>query len=187
EIGGLMWSISNLNVEEFRNGDLIPEARTNEEWIAYGKTGQAALCYYDNDSVNGEKFGKLYNWHAVHDPRGLAPSGWHIPTNEEWLGLNKTLGRNIGCKMKSTEGWRPNCIAFCKNELNSNSSGFTALPGGERWSNGTFKNMGCSGDWWSVSESKYAYWPNSEDGLKLSNDDSGCGYYVRCIRDDRFQ
>ena len=74
---------SNLNTDRFRNGDLIPEAKTNEEWIEAGKNKQPAWSYYDNKSENGEKYGKLYNWYAVNDPRGLAPEGYHIPTVEE--------------------------------------------------------------------------------------------------------
>lgn len=74
---------ANLNTDRFRNGDLIPEAKSNEEWIEAGKNKQPAWCYYNNDPANGEKYGKLYNWYAVNDPRGLAPEGYHIPTIEE--------------------------------------------------------------------------------------------------------
>lgn len=73
----------NLNLDKFRNGDLIPEAKSNEEWIEAGKNKQPAWCYYENKPENGEKYGKLYNWYAVNDPRGLAPEGYHIPTVEE--------------------------------------------------------------------------------------------------------
>jgi serine/threonine protein kinase len=83
-IGNQIWMTKNLNVDKFRNGDPIPEAKTDEEWLKAGKNEHPAWCYYDNDPKNGEQYGKLYNWFAVNDPRGLAPNGWHIPKNKEW-------------------------------------------------------------------------------------------------------
>ena len=77
-----VWMETNLNVDKFRNGDPIPEARTEEDWLSAGKNGQPAWCYYEN---NGEKYGKLYNWYAVNDPRGLAPEGWHVPSDAELM------------------------------------------------------------------------------------------------------
>jgi uncharacterized protein (TIGR02145 family) len=91
-IGTQVWMTENLNVEKFRNGDPIPEAKTEGEWKAYGEAGEAAWCNYDNDPKNGEKYSKLYNWYAVSDPRGLAPQGWHIPSDEEWGCLLITWG-----------------------------------------------------------------------------------------------
>jgi uncharacterized protein (TIGR02145 family) len=101
----------NLNVATFRNGDPIPEAKTKEEWEKAGQEGKPAWCYYENDPKNGAKYGKLYNWYAVIDPRGLAPTGWHVPTDAEWgilsdfVGEESTLGNTAGKKMKSTAGW----------------------------------------------------------------------------------
>lgn len=82
-IGNQVWMTKNLNVDKFRNGDPIPEAKTDEEWIKAGENKQPAWCYYENDPANGEKYGKVFNWYAVNDPRGLAPEGWHDPTEEE--------------------------------------------------------------------------------------------------------
>ena len=106
-IGEQSWTSENLNVDRFRNGDLIPEAKTAEEWINAGKNKQAAWCYYNNDPNNEAKYGKLYNWHAVNDTRGLAPTGWHVPTEAEWTILSDFLGgeNQAGTKMKSTSGW----------------------------------------------------------------------------------
>lgn len=70
KIGDQIWMTRNLNVDKFCNGDPIPETKTNEEWIKAGENGKPAWCYYDNDPANGEKYGKLYNWYAVNDPRG---------------------------------------------------------------------------------------------------------------------
>jgi uncharacterized protein (TIGR02145 family) len=109
-IGTQTWMAENLNVSTFRNGDTIPEANTAEDWKTAGENGQPAWCYYENDPANGAKYGKLYNWFAVNDSRGLAPAGYHIPTNEEWTTLEYYLGNDAGNKMKSTSGW-PSYIA----------------------------------------------------------------------------
>jgi uncharacterized protein (TIGR02145 family) len=151
KIGNQIWMTKNLDVAVFRNGDSIPQAKTKEEWRKAGRNRQAAWCYYENDSLNGKQYGRLYNWYAVSDPRGLAPEGWHIPTAEEWLTLLNTLGgkkANTGEKMKSTEGWN-------ENGNGNNASGFNALPGGSRMTSHIFvKNKGFGGKgemtmWWS--------------------------------------
>ncbi len=106
-IGSQTWTTKNLDVATFRNGDLIPEAKTDEEWEAAGENKQPAWCYYENNTANGIKYGKLYNWYAVVDTRGLAPAGYHIPTDDEWTVLSTYLGGEAvaGKKMKSTSGW----------------------------------------------------------------------------------
>lgn len=103
KIGTQTWMAENLNVDRFRNGDLIPQAKSDEEWKAAGENGKPAWCFYDNNPKNGEKFGKLYNWYTVSDPRGLAPKGWHIPSDKEWTVLTEYLGggEKAGAKMKS--------------------------------------------------------------------------------------
>jgi uncharacterized protein (TIGR02145 family) len=108
-IGTQTWTAINLNVATFRNGDPIPEAKSPKEWKAASDNKQAAWCYYENNAANGTKFGKLYNWYAVVDARGLAKAGWHIPTDEEWtvlfdfLGGNDVAGKKMGTwKCKGT-------------------------------------------------------------------------------------
>ncbi len=102
-IGTQVWMIKNLDVATFRNGDPIPQAKTAEEWVKAGENQQPAWCYYDNDPANGAKYGKLYNWYAVNDSRGLAPVGYHIPSDAEWRKLTDFLGGEdiAGAKMKS--------------------------------------------------------------------------------------
>jgi len=103
-IGTQVWMTKNLDVATFRNGDPIPEAKTSDEWLEAGENEQPAWCYYDNDPANGEKYGKLYNWYAVNDSRGLAPDGYHIPSEAEWTILIIYLGGGwweAGKKMKS--------------------------------------------------------------------------------------
>ena len=147
-IGNQVWMAKNLNVDKFRNGDPIPHAKTKEEWKKAAENKQPAWCYYDNDPSNGEKYGKLYNWYAVNDPRGLAPEGWHVPSDEEWTTLTHHLGGiegAAGTKMKSTSGWE-------KDGNGTNESGFSGLPGGARYSSGTFNDIGTNGYWWSSTE-----------------------------------
>jgi len=91
KIGDQIWADRNLNVNHFRNGEPIPQAISNEEWIEAGDNKQPAWCHYDNDPENGKKYGKLYNWYAVNDPRGLAPEGWEVPTDDEWKILEGTI------------------------------------------------------------------------------------------------
>jgi uncharacterized protein (TIGR02145 family) len=196
KIGTQTWMAENLNVSTFRNGDPIPEAKTDEEWKKAGKEGKPAWCYYDNDPKNGAKYGKLYNWYAVIDPRGLAPAGWHIPSDAEWTTLGDQLGSDPGKKMKSTSGWDSwdedltcqNCkvasaeykkiCSVCKGTgkngkkthsgNGTNSSGFSGLPGGFRTSLGYFGSIGNYGSWWSSTE----YYTDSAylRGLKPSLD-----------------
>ena len=177
-IGTQVWTTKNLDVATFRNGDAIPQAKTDEEWEVAGNNKQAAWCYYENNTANGTKYGKLYNWYAVNDYRGLAPAGWHVPTDEEWTVLSTFLGGEdlAGKKMKSTSGWnsydckkcnggstefKKTCSACKGTQANSsepfsgngsNSCGFTGLPGGCRNDGGYFGYVGDSGGWWSASE-----------------------------------
>lgn len=97
-IGEQIWMKRNLNVDRFQNGDLIPEAKTKKEWQKANESKQPAWCYYDNNSADADKKGRLYNWYAVSDQRGLAPAGWRIPTIEEWdILLNRQMERNKRC------------------------------------------------------------------------------------------
>ena len=127
EIGGQIWMAANLNISQFRNGDEIPEAKTEEEWQeAYDKE-RPAWCYYNNDKDMGEKYGKLYNWFAVIDSRGLAPEGWRIPNFQDWENLRNSFGGEwlAGEKLKSSIGWK-------YDDNGTNESGFNGLPGGYR-------------------------------------------------------
>ena len=180
-IGTQVWMTKNLDVVNFRNGDPIPEAKTNEEWLKAGDNKQPAWCYYDNDTANGTKYGKLYNWYAVNDPRVLAPTGYHVPTDAEWTKLSDYLGNDAGTKMKSTSGW-------FENGNGSNESGFNGLPGGGRSYYGMFHDQGGLGYWWSASENNSGYAFSRSltcgfDFLVRSNYFKEKGFSVRCLRD----
>jgi uncharacterized protein (TIGR02145 family) len=183
-IGTQVWMTKNLDVSTFRNGDPIPEAKTNSEWEAAGEKKQPAWCYYKNDPANGAKYGKLYNWYAVNDPRGLAPVGYHIPTDAEWTQLSEYLGGEdvAGKKMKSTSGW-------IENGNGTNESGFNGLPGGYRSNSDSFLRQGYDGYCWSASEYNTDSAPFnrnlnfSDDYLLRSLILKGRGFSVRCLRD----
>lgn len=147
KIGNQIWMSKNLDVSTFRNGDVIPEAKSQDEWVKASENKKAAFCYYDFDPKYGEKYGKLYNWYAVKDPRGLAPKDYHVPSDAEWDSLATYLGGwdKAGIKLKSTTGW--------KNDGNGdNSSGFNGLPGGGCYSDGYFGRITDFGYFWSSSE-----------------------------------
>ena len=183
-IGYQVWMVENLSTARFQNGDPIIEAKTNEEWIDAGNNGQPAWCYYENKPANGVKYGKLYNWFAVNDSRGIAPAGFHIPSDEEWTTLTDYLGYvNAGKKMKTTTGWKYGVNG-------TNSSGFSGLPGGYRSENGTFFHIGGYGHWWSSSEygnGSSSAWDrtlnyDSETSYQ-HNSEKYKGFSVRCLRD----
>jgi uncharacterized protein (TIGR02145 family) len=137
-IADLEWMQQNLNVEHYRNGDVIPQVSDAGEW---GSLTTGAWCYYANDTANGIVYGKLYNWYALKDSRGLAPQGWHISRSDEFSYLTYSYlgGLDIaGGKMKEVgiSHWNtPNTGA-------TNSSGFTGLPGGYRLADGSFTSKG---------------------------------------------
>ena len=186
KIGKQVWAAKNLDVTTFKNGDAIPEAKTDNDWAAAGTAAKPAWCYYNNDAANGSKYGKLYNWYAVTDPRGLAPKGWHIPTDVEWTALTDFLGGEAGggkLKEKGTANWNsPNNGA-------TNESGFTALPGGGRYDNGGFnKGLGIIGYWWTSSAMMqnfgwYRYLGADNGNVLRGAENTSSGYSVRCIKD----
>lgn len=185
-IGTQIWMTENLGVDYFRNGDIITQVKSTKEWEKAGKNHQPACCYYKNDVGNGASYGKLYNWYAVNDPRGLAPEGWHIPTDNEWKILSNYLGGEdfAGKKIKSTSGWEDN-RSWWKVKNGNNSSGFNGLPGGYRSDYGTFDGQGNYGIWWSASEfdTVKAYARFLGYNLVRANDNKGLGFSVRCLRD----
>jgi uncharacterized protein (TIGR02145 family) len=185
-IGTQTWTTKNLDVSTFRNGDPIPEAKTNEEWAKSGDEQKPAWCYYENDSTNGEKYSKLYNWYAVNDPKGLAPKGWHVPTDAEWTTITTYLGGEdvAGGKLKEigTTHWlTPNTGA-------TNETGFTALPGGYRNYSGSFYVIDNYGNWWSSTEYSTAFAYSrfmsfDSSGVYRSYSNEQNGFSVRCLRD----
>ncbi len=163
---GQEWMAENLRTTTYRNGDAIPNVTNNAQWQNL-TTG--AWAHYNNNSQYENPFGKLYNWHAVADPRNICPTGWHVPTDTDWTVLTVYLDESIaGGKMKSTglQYWAsPNTGA-------TNESGFSGLPGGHRDSSGSFYSVGKVGCWWSFTE-------HSTNEAKRRNLGYGLGYVVR--------
>ena len=183
KIGNQTWTTKNLDVTTYQNGDAIPQVQDAAAWRNL-TTG--AWCFYENKTANGSIYGKLYNWYAVNDPRGLAPNGYHIPTDSEWTALTTYLGglSVSGGKMKDAGllYWlSPNTGA-------TNSSGFTGLPGGYRFYTGFFNNVGAYGYWWSSSEYNTDYSWSRYLGNYIGYVASYFsykqnGFSVRCIKD----
>lgn len=179
-IGDQKWIAENLKVTRFRNGDAIKEARSPEEWTSAAAEGKPVWCYFDNEPDKNDKYGKLYNWFAIKDPRGLAPAGWHIPSDYEWTVLiDYSLGVNACAKIKSASGWN-------SNGNGDNSSLFNALPGGGRIAGGEFEAFGTDGLWWSSTENNpSSAWgrdiPCSGSGILQGTWNKGTGLSVRAL------
>ncbi len=182
EIGTQIWCTRNLDVSNYRNGDAIPEIQNAEEW-KYTITG--AWCHYENKTANGVVYGKLYNWYAITDARGLAPLGYHIPNYIEcqvlldFLELGTKLLTEPALKIKSAKGWKEN---------GNNSTLFSALPGGYRDDTSIFRDKGHNAYFWSYDEtypSKF-YLMGSVLGSffnDLNYNAKANAYSVRCIKD----
>jgi uncharacterized protein (TIGR02145 family) len=185
------WMAKNLDVARYRNGDIIPQVTDPTEW-ANLTTG--AWCWYNNDSATyGSVYGRLYNWYAVNDPRGLAPEGWHVPSNSEWDMMTKCLdetvdttcnpcwsGNNIGTKLKNSTGWY-------NGGNGTNGSDFGGLPGGYRL-NLSFNEIGSNAIWWSTSEyNSQNSWAHllgfDYSGVFRFSDYKTYGFSVRCVKD----
>ena len=172
------WMSENLDVSTYRNGDIIPHIQDREEWADL-TTG--AWCYYENNAERGENYGKLYNWYAVNDPRGLAPKGWHIPSDDEWQVLIEYLGGSYGAAKRM--GDEISNLWPSKNE-----SGFTAIQSG-----------GCNEEGYYTTSSYVHFWSSTElsnkyqtaryyslrAGIEISDytADKRSGMCVRCVKD----
>ena len=184
QIGTQIWMTKNLNVSRYRNGDPIPQVTISFQW-ANLTTG--AWCCFGNAPAAGPIYGRLYNWYAVSDPRGLAPQGWHVATAEEWLTLQNYLGGQEGV-IQSLWNYEP---------IGNNSSGFTALRGGYRnpYISDGFPLPDFEGfqsyyaNWWTSSSSSspwgpgLCYWLDAGDPSGINNAFYNEGHYVRCIKD----
>ena len=177
KIGNQIWMIQNLNVDTFRNGDTIPEVSDPIKWA---KLLTPAWCYLENKKENSECYGRLYNWFAVNDPRGLSPKGYHIPSLVEWNELVKSLGgaSSANKSLRSTYGW--------VSDKSYNPSGFSAIPGAYRALDGEFLCAGYFAGWWTTTVNKNKVfvvglgWDrNTVEQEKLEKQ---LGISVRCIR-----
>ena len=196
-IGNQVWMAENLKVTHYRNGDPIPNVTHNKKWA---KLNTGAYGVYDNKPSNADTYGNLYNWYAVNDPRGLAPEGWHVPTDEEIKELEKYLGMsekelyitghrgtNQGSKLAGGDKlWRNYKL---EDDSSFDASGFSLLPGGERiYSEGATFGMYHSVSFWSSTESNASsawYRRLGCNSTQVGRHDAGkyCGFSVRCLQD----
>ena len=177
-IGCDCWFAENLRSENYANGDAIPGDLSDATW---GGTTSGAQAVYDNDATNVETYGRLYNWYAVDEERGLCPSGWHVPTDEEFTELTTGLGGEsvAGNTMKASATDSPSWNG-------TNSSGFSALPGGNRNYLGPSFGVGVSAFFWSSSPDGSNAWDrklnSGFDSVIRSSRDQRYGFSVRCLK-----
>jgi len=140
EIGGQCWFAENLQCASYRNGDAIP-VLANSDWDDTPNGSQAA---FDGVETNVIEYGRLYNWHAIDDPRRLCPSGWHVPDDAEWQVLIDGIGAQGGLQLKASSGWTagPN---------GTDAHGFDGRPAGYRGASGSYANLGSLATWWSAT------------------------------------
>ena len=184
QIGNQLWMSENLKTTRYNNGDEIPTGLTDGDWQ---NNTSGALAVYDDNELNADIYGRLYNWYAVVDNRGVCPENFHVPTDGEYILLTNYLGGNdiAGGKMKEAglEHWdSPNTGA-------TNESGFTGLPGGFRNVTGSYVYMGSDGFFRSSSEYNsyrawfhglYSTWEEVYRGFEMNKNS---GLSVRCVGD----
>ncbi len=195
-IGTQTWMAENLKTTRYNDGTLIPPITDEMAWITASNDGAPGYCWYDNAASNLITYGVLYNWYAIdtlsNGDKNVCPTGWHVPTDVEWDVLRDFVdpsasgNNNIsGGKMKEAgfAHWES------PNAAGTNESGFVGLPGGSRFTDGTFSDIGNFGVWWSSTEDGITTaWDRSLHYLVVNvargNPGKGNGFSVRCLRDD---
>jgi uncharacterized protein (TIGR02145 family) len=197
EIGGQCWFADNLSTDQYGNGDPIP----NGAEINWATTTSGAYSYYYNDPSYDSIYAKQYNWYTTVDSRGLCPTGWHVPSDCEWMYLEGSLGLSIADQQ--LEEWRGPAVGVAiKSPMywwgyltspapaGTNSSGFSAIPNGHRYPNGSFDNViGGYANWWTSSSGSFGQ--ACHRGLQFNNPtisrsctmDKHWGHSVRCLKD----
>lgn len=198
-IGDQIWMLENLDVQTFNNGDPIPLIENDTDWknqspIFIGKPN-AASCFYNNVNDTTIPYGRLYNWHAIVDPRGLAPTGWRIATVQDWEALFSFLGDNFYESIIDSTYWNPKKTLWLDKLFGyklpekqfTNASGLNILPGGMRDEQGSFTGLKDRAFFWCASENTITGDPYhlEIDGYTKSYNSSyrtGEGFSVRCIK-----
>lgn len=193
-IGDQIWMTENLRVTHYRNGNEIQHVTSNSEW---NSINSGAYCFYNNDSTNVDLYGIIYNWRVIC--MNVAPTGWHIPTEQEimelemYLGMDEDLVHNLGFR-GTNEGsklcgeadlWNDGEL---ENDFDFNSSGFKLLPGGYRGFIGEFSDLGICGYFWTSTESSYdtkffRKFNYNETDIYKNTTYMRMGYSIRCVKD----
>lgn len=190
-IGKQVWMTENLKTTKFNDKSVITNVTGNNAWTS---TTRPAYSWFNNDTTYRDLFGGLYNYFAVESGK-LCPTGWHVPGNNEFKALEKSLGMtqagadslgwrgtDQGKKMKGRTGWNDNGNG-------SNSSGFTGLAGGYRYgADGSFNDLGAVSYWWTSTKKSSTmglYRRLDHDQIKVYAEGVRlqAGKYVRCVRD----
>jgi len=165
QIAGLWWMQENLSVTRYQNGDSIPDGTADH--AAWAQLSTGAWAYPDSQAALRRSFGLLYNWYAVNDPRGLCPTGWRLPTHDEWTALTQALGgeTKAGAVLKSRQGW---------------------LPAGFRGSDGTYGGLGAYAYWWSSTGSGIngawgRFVDGTQSGIFMMDGYKRSAFSVRCV------
>ncbi len=200
-IGDQCWFAENLRNEHYANGDVIPGELNDGEWSSttngamtvYGEGTSPVYSGSDDEVSNLADYGRLYNWYAVDDARGLCPSGWHVPTDGEFMTLEMELGMSES--EANLEGWRGTDQGTQMKSSASdspawdgtNTSGFSGLAGGYRVGIGVFQKEGSYGDFCSASAYLSYAWYRRLDGgnaeVARGYTYQTNGFSVRCVRD----
>ena len=195
QIGEQCWLAENLRNELYQNGDSIQANLSDEEWGNTDFGGVGATAVFGEPSFLCEEFspdgdgcdeawsltayGRLYNWYALNDARGLCPAGWHVPSDDEWTSLTDQFGglSNAGDELKSVSGWH-------QGGNGSNASGFSALPGGVRnGGNGSFQAAGTKAFFWTATENIDREFTYGQDSvIRVTHKDQQKGMSVRCLK-----
>jgi uncharacterized protein (TIGR02145 family) len=195
-IGIQTWMKENLKTTHYSNGAAIPLVTGTGNWEALMDTSKA-FCWYGDEISNKETYGALYTWAAAMNDtssssanpsgiQGVCPVGWHLPSHEEWWQLTEFLGGEsvAGGKLKetSTAHW------YSPNTGATNETGYTALPGGQRGSDGTFQTINYYGNWWSATEYDTGSAMNrrifhGDGNVYIIIDSKEVGFSVRCLKD----
>ena len=196
QIGEQCWFAENLRSENYENGDAIPSNLSDGEWSStnsgavavYGEGSSSCNTYSpDGDACDPNwslaEYGRLYNWYAVDDERGLCPNGWSTPGDDNWQQMVQVLGGDevAGSTMKSQSGWD-------QGGNGTNSSGFNATPAGLKVFDGGFLDAGWVTYWWTssahqidASYNRSVNWPDGD--VSLSSNDNNYGFSIRCMKD----
>jgi uncharacterized protein (TIGR02145 family) len=197
KIGDQWWMAENLKVKMYRDGTFLQNIENENDW---SNAMIGAYCIYENGHAPSPPPGLLYNWFAINNSKGLAPDGWHIPTDDEWQKLEQSIGMSGADAMRN--GWRgtkegdklkvasPNGWTEFENVWSTNESGFTALAGGCRLPNATYGQpaLFSTGFWWTTTESNpdeayYRYLDYKNSNVFRNHDSKRYGFSVRCVKD----
>lgn len=190
KIGNQEWMSENLNAIVYRNGEKISYSPSEFTWKNLNDNKVGCWCFYNNDSKNGKKYGILYNWYALNDPRGIAPEGWHVASKNDWATLINYLGGNkvAGEKLRTNTGWYIDESDTTKLGNGSDEFNFKGLPTGFTKDGARFSGLTTTTYWWTSTEfddKKAAHGVTLHGGAKyidFCGPVKRFGFAVRCVK-----